>query len=118
MVVDEVERLPEWRSLDRDSQLELLFTALFHDAGKPATTQIDAVTGRTHSPKHAIVGMEIGRGVLRELGCDLGSRERTMGLIRYHGRPPFLLEKTEPAREVISLSWQVNHLFALSFRAG
>ena len=31
MVVAEVERLPEWPSLDRDVQLKLLFTALFHD---------------------------------------------------------------------------------------
>ena len=58
MVVAEVERLPEWPSLDRDAQLKLLFTALFHDAGKPDTTAIDPVTGRTHSPKHALAGME------------------------------------------------------------
>ena len=38
MVVAELERLTEWPSLDRDEQLKLLFTALFHDAGKPDTT--------------------------------------------------------------------------------
>ena len=115
MVVTEVERLPEWPSFDRDSQLKLLFTALFHDAGKPATTRVDPETGRTHSPKHALVGMKIGRGVLRELGCDLGVREEIAALIRYHGRPPFLLEKPDPAQEVISFSWLVNHLLLYLF---
>jgi predicted kinase len=122
MVVAEVERLPEWPTLDRDAQLKLLFTALFHDAGKPATTVIDPVTGRTHSPKHALAGMEIGRQVLRALGCDLPVREEIAALVRFHGRPPYLLEKPDPAHEVISLSWLVNHrllyLFALADTRG
>jgi len=122
MVISEVERLPEWPSLDRDAQLKLLFTALFHDAGKPATTQVDPATGRIRSPKHALVGMEIGRSVLRDLGCDLRLREDIAGLVRYHGRPPYLLQKSDPAHEVISLSWLVNHrllyLFALADTRG
>src|SRR5439155_12822126 len=44
MVVAEVQRLLEWPSLDRDAQLKLLFTALFHDAGKPGTTATDPAT--------------------------------------------------------------------------
>ncbi len=122
MVVAEVERLPEWASLQRDAQLKLLFTALFHDAGKPRTTAVDPATNRTRSPKHALVGVEIGRAVLRDLDCDLGIREEIAALIRYHGRPPFLLEKSDPAHEVISLSWLVNHrllyLFALADTRG
>jgi predicted kinase len=122
MVVAEVERLPEWLSLDREAQLKLLFTALFHDAGKPCTTGIDPVTGRTRSPKHALAGMELGRTVLRDLGCDLVFREEIASLIRYHGRPPYLLEKSDPAHEIISLSWLVNHrllyLFALADTRG
>jgi predicted kinase len=122
LVVAEVERLPEWPTLDREAKLKLLFTALFHDAGKPATTQLDPATGRTHSPKHALAGMEIGRNALRDLGCDLRLREEIANLVRYHGRPPYLLEKPDPAREVIALSWFVNHrllyLFALADTRG
>jgi putative nucleotidyltransferase with HDIG domain len=122
MVVGELERLGEWPSLDRETQLKLLFTALFHDAGKPATTQVDPATGRTHSPKHALVGVEIARRVLRDLGCELSKREAIAGLVRYHGRPPYLLEKEEPAHEVIFLSWLVRHrllyLFALADTRG
>jgi predicted kinase len=122
MVIAELERLPEWPSLDRDSQLKLLFTALFHDSGKPATTHVEASSGRTRSPKHALAGVAIGRNVLRDLGCGLSVREEIVGLVRYHGRPPFLLEKAEPAIEVIRLSWLVNHrllyLFALADTRG
>lgn len=122
MVCAELERLVDWPSLGRAAQLKLLFTALFHDAGKPATTMLDPDTGRTRSPKHALVGTEIARRVLRELECDLVTREEVVALVRFHGRPPFLLEKEKPEHEVISLSWQVNnrllYLFALADTRG
>jgi putative nucleotidyltransferase with HDIG domain len=122
MVMAEVERLAEWPSLDRDAQLKLLFAALLHDAGKPAATAIDPATGRTHAPKHALIGMEIGRHVLRDIGCELRAREEIVGLVRYHGRPAHLLEKPDPADEVVWLSWLVNHrllfLFALADTRG
>jgi putative nucleotidyltransferase with HDIG domain len=122
MVCAELERHADWPSLDRAAQLKLLFTALFHDAGKPTTTVLDPETGRTRSPKHALVGTEIARRVLRELECDLVTREEIAALVRYHGRPPFLLEKEKPEHEVISLSWQVNnrllYLFALADTRG
>jgi predicted kinase len=122
MVVAEIERLSEWPSLDRKSQLALLFTALFHDSGKPSTTHVDPDTGRTRSPKHAMASMKIGRGALRDLGCGLGLREEIAGLVRYHGRPPYLLEKSDPAHELIKLSWLVSHrllyLFALADTRG
>jgi putative nucleotidyltransferase with HDIG domain len=109
MVCAELEKLSDWPSLDRAAQLKLLFTGLFHDSGKPATTALDPETGRTRSPKHTLVGAEIARGVLRDLGCDLVTREEIAALGRYHGRPPFLLEKPSPVHEVISLSWLVNN---------
>lgn len=109
LVVAALEALSEWSSLDRDRQLTLLFAALLHDAGKPSTTRIDPVTGRTHAPKHAPLGMEIARQVLRDLGCGLLVREEIANLVRYHGRPAHILEKPDPAHEVIELSWLVNH---------
>ena len=122
MVCAELERLADWPSLDRAAQLKLLFTALFHDTGKPATTVLDPDTGRTRSPKHALTGTEIARRVLRELECDLVTREEIAALVRFHGRPPFLLEKEKPEHEVISLSWIVNnrllYLFALADTRG
>lgn len=122
MVAAELERLPDWPTFEREAQLKLLFTALFHDAGKPATTQVDPVTGRTQSPKHALVGVELGRRALREVGCPLHVREDICALVRYRGRPPYLLEKQDPAHEIISLSWHLHHrllyLFALADTRG
>ena len=46
---------------------------------------------------------------LRDLGCDLVVREEIANLVRDHGRPAHLLEKSDPAHELISLSWLVNH---------
>jgi putative nucleotidyltransferase with HDIG domain len=122
LVIHELERLPEWNSLDRSSQLKLLFTALFHDAGKPQTTIVNPETGRVHAPHHSQVGMEMVRHALRELQCDLVIREEIAQLVRCHGRPPFLLEKADPTEEVISLSWLLSHrllyLFALADTRG
>src|SRR5262249_15538051 len=89
MVCAELERLAELPGLDPVAQIRLLLTALFHDSGKPATTAIDPDTGRTRSPKHALVGAEIARRVLRDLECDLQTREQIVALVRYHGRPPY-----------------------------
>ena len=122
MVVDQLGRLPEWPTLDARSRRLLLFTALFHDSGKPATTMVDPETGRTRSPKHALVGMEIARNTLRSLGCDLVFREEVVQLVRYHGRPPYILEKADPAKDVITTSWHVVnrllYLFALADTRG
>ncbi len=122
MVCAELERLADWPSLGRSAQLKLLFTALFHDSGKPAATVLDPGTGRTRSPKHALVGAEFARRMLRELECDLITREEIVALVRFHGRPPFLLEKPNPEHEVIWLSWLVNnrllYLFALADTRG
>jgi len=122
MVYSELVRLADWPSLERAAQLKLLFTALFHDSGKPATTVLEPETGRTRSPKHASVGAEIARRVLRDLECELVTREEIVALVRFHGRPPFLLEKPSPEDEVIWLSWFVNnkllYLFALADTRG
>ena len=86
------------------------------------TSQVDPVTGRITSPKHAIKGEHLARSVLRDLGCDFTTREEIARLVRFHGRPAFLLEKPEPTHEVISLSWLVSnrllYLFALADTRG
>lgn len=122
MVLRQLAELDEWPSLTRHEQCVLTFTALFHDVAKPLTTAIDPVTGRVSSPKHAVKGEHVARAVLRELECDLSTREEIARLVRYHGRPAFLLERDEPTHEVVRLSWLVNnrllYLFALADTRG
>ena len=111
-----------WEELAPHERSVLTFTALFHDSGKPLTSVVDPATGRTTSPKHAVKGEHLCRSVLRDLGCDLATREEITRLVRFHGRPPFLLEKPDPAHEVVSLSWLVSnkllYLFALADTRG
>jgi len=122
MVLSEVEKLDEWDDLSPRERTILRFTALLHDAAKPLTTQVDPATGRTTSPKHAVKGEHLARGVLRELGCGLALREEIARMVRYHGRPAFLLERSEPAHEVVRMSWYVSnkllHLFAVADTRG
>jgi predicted kinase len=118
MVLTELTRLHEWPDLSGHQKTVLIFTALFHDAAKPLTSQIDPSSGHTISPNHAVKGEHLARGVLRDLGCDLETREEISRLVRYHGRPAFLLERSEPTHEVVRLSWLVEnrllYLFALA----
>ncbi len=122
MVCAQLRRLEEWPGLMPHERRVLLFTALFHDSGKPMTSQVDPITGRITSPRHAIKGEHLARSVLRDLGCDFATREKVARLVRFHGRPAFLLEKSEPNHELISLSWLVSnkllYLFALADTRG
>src|SRR5579872_4488295 len=118
MVCRQLPQLEEWASLTPHEQIVLVFTALFHDAAKPLTSQFDPESGRITSPKHAVRGEHLVRGVLRDLNCDLATREEIARLVRFHGRPAFLLERSDPSHEVVRLSWLVSnrllYLFALA----
>ena len=122
MVCQQLTQLDEWPSLTSHEQIVLIFTALFHDVAKPLTSQVDPDTGRITSPKHAVKGEHVTRGVLRDLACDLATREEIARLVRYHGRPAFLLEQPEPTHEVIRMSWLVSnrllYLFAVADTRG
>ena len=122
MVLRQLVELDDWPSLVAHEQTVLTFTALFHDVAKPLTTEVDSETGRVRSPKHAVKGEHVARAVLRDLDCNLTTREEIARLVRYHGRPAFLLERDEPTHEVVRLSWLVNnrllYLFALADTRG
>jgi len=122
MVCSQLPLLEQWSTLTPAQRSILLFTALFHDAAKPITTQIDSITGRTTSPKHAVKGEHLARGVCRDLGCSLSVREEIARMVRYLGRPAFLLERDEPSHEVVRLSWLVSnkllYLFAMADTRG
>lgn len=122
MVCNELFKLNEWPNLSRLAQIKLLLTAIFHDAGKPATTHLDPVTQRIRSPKHAQLGARIARRVLMAMNCDTKTREEICGLILFHGRPPYLETQASPEREIIKISWYANHrmlyLFALADTRG
>ena len=122
MVCHQLPQLDEWSSLEPQEQLVLMFTAIFHDAGKPLTSQFDPATGHITSPKHAIKGEHLARAVLRDLNCPLFIREEIARMVRFHGRPVFVLERSDPNWEVVTHSWWVSNrllfLFALADTRG
>lgn len=122
MVLHELEKLDEWPSISTEQKLILICVGLFHDVAKPLTSEVDSETGRITTPGHAVKGEHVARAILRDLSCDLATREQIAQLVRYHGRPAFLLERAEPLHEVVKLSWLVNnrllHLFALADTRG
>jgi putative nucleotidyltransferase with HDIG domain len=122
MVLRQLLELDEWSSLSEHQKTVLTFTALFHDVAKPITSEVNMETGRVTSPKHAVKGEHMARSLLRGLNCDLATREEISRLVRYHGRPAFLLERDEPIHEVVRLSWLVNnrllYLFAIADTRG
>ena len=117
MVCAQLPQLDDWATLTLHERTVLTFTALLHDSGKPLASQVDPGTGRIASPKHAVKGEHLARSVLRDLGCELTTREEIARLVRFHSRPAFLLDKPNPNHEVVSLSWWVKnrllYLFAL-----
>jgi predicted kinase len=122
MVCAQLPQLAEWPVLKPHEQTVLIFTALFHDSAKPLTSQVDPSIGRVTSPRHAIKGEHLARSVLRDVGCGLAVREEIARMVRFHGRPAFLLERSNPSNEVVSLSWSVSnkllYLFALADTRG
>jgi len=122
MVCDQLPGVEGWGESSDDDRLLLLFTALLHDSAKPITSMIDPESGHIRSPSHAVKGEHLARSLLRDLGCDLRTREGICSLVRYHGRPAFLLEREHPEREIIRLSWLTNnrllHLFAIADTRG
>lgn len=121
-VLHELSCLTEWPQLTAQEKLLLKFTAIFHDSAKPITTEVDSITGAITSHHHAAKGEVLTRNVLRTLDCDLATREAICKLVRYHGRPVFLLSRDEPIHEIIRLSWLLNnkllYLFALADARG
>ena len=122
MVCEQLTQLDDWDSLSADDQRTLLLTALFHDAAKPISTVVDEETGHVRSPNHAVKGEHLVRGILREMDFPLAERERICALVRYHGRPAFVLEREDEAKEVVRLSWlsenRLLYLFALADTRG
>jgi predicted kinase len=122
MVCDQLSGVEGWGETSDDDRLSLLLTALLHDSAKPITSMLDPETGHIRSPNHAVKGEHVARSILRELGCDLKQRERICSMVRYHGRPAFLLERQNPERELIRLSWLSNnrllYLFSIADTRG
>lgn len=114
MVVEALLALPEWQALSQTNRYVLFLSALLHDIAKPLCTSIQ--DGRIVSPRHAKVGEKMVREWLWDANFDL--RETICSLVRLHGLPLWVLEKSNPHAAVIASSLRVpNHWVALLAKA-
>lgn len=105
MVADALVSLPEWRALPRQDQTILFWAAVFHDIGKPATTE-EQPDGRISARGHARVSTLMAREILWEIGAPYDWREAVCGLIAEHLLPFWLIERPDPRRMAIMASWR------------
>jgi len=81
-VVDAAAVIAARDGLEDEERAVLLFAALCHDLGKPATTTHDP-DGRIRSPGHAEAGIAQAQALLR-IGCPGGLVARVVPLVREH----------------------------------
>ena len=102
MVVDEAARL---RRGDADD-LALMFGALCHDLGKPATTVVRE--GRVRSPSHSKAGIAPTRALLERMRAPHELVERTCALVEHHLAPALYDKDGAKARAYRRLSRQLG----------
>ncbi|MCR4313672.1 MAG: HD domain-containing protein [Candidatus Uhrbacteria bacterium] len=82
MVVDEAARVARRHELEGARHRYLMFAALCHDLGKPATTKFE--DGRWRSKAHESAGEEPTRSLLLRLGVKKDEIETIVGLVKEH----------------------------------
>ncbi len=92
MVID---RAAELRSGDAERDLVMMFAALCHDLGKPATTVFDR--GRHRSPAHDDAGVPITEAMLERMRASGALREQVCALVAHHLAPALFTRDGEEA---------------------
>jgi tRNA nucleotidyltransferase (CCA-adding enzyme) len=82
-VIDAAAAIAARDALDNEARAVLLFAALCHDLGKPATTTYDP-DGRIRSPGHDQAGVEPAGALLRRIGCPSSIAAQVIPLVREH----------------------------------
>ncbi len=102
MVVDEAARLRQ----DDADDAALMFGALCHDLGKPATTVVSG--GRVRSPSHSKAGIAPTRSLLARMRAPNELVERTCALVEHHLAPALFDKDGAKARAYRRLSRQLG----------
>jgi len=102
MVMKELCKDPYWEDYTWKEKEILMNAAMFHDVAKPIVTV--EKDGRIRSPKHSIIGEILTRELLLKEEYRLKKRESICSLVRYHCKPPNILEHTHPERQVLKLA--------------
>lgn len=108
MVLNALTSLNEFQILDEPQQELLWAAALLHDVEKRSTT-VTAEDGRITSRGHAKKGEYTARQILyREVPTPFLIREQIAALVRYHGLPLWVMERSNPAKALLEASLRVD----------
>lgn len=108
MVLHELTQFPEFQVLTSQEQEIVWAAALMHDIEKRSTTLVEA-DGSITSKGHAKKGEFSVRTILY---CHIETpfliREQIAKLVRYHGLPLWIFEKSNPSKVLHQTSLEVN----------
>lgn len=108
MVVEALQRLPEYQQLEEQQQEVLFAAALLHDVEKRSTTVIEEngrITSRNHAKKGAFTTQCI---LYQAVETPFSIRQQVVKLVRYHGLPLWFLEKPDSRYAVLKAAEEVD----------
>lgn len=118
MVLKALQSVSEFQSLSSQQQELIWAAALLHDVEKRSTTVMEE-DGRITSRGHARKGEFTVRQVLyQQVPSPFKIREEIAALVRYHGLPLWIMEKSDPVKALLEASLRVDmKLLALLAKA-
>lgn len=93
--------IKKYNNLDKISYIMIL-SALFHDIGKGACTFFNEQKGTWSSPKHAEIGAEITKKLLKDEDEDIV--EIICWYVKNHMKPLEIYDSDKPTRNLLKLS--------------
>lgn len=116
MVLNELQYVDDYMSFSEQDREIIWASALMHDIEKRSTS-VDEGNGVITSAGHARKGEYTTRMVLyKDVGAPFHIREQIAALVRYHGLPIWLMEKSCPEKKVLEAALRLNtqHLAVLA----
>ena len=107
-VCDALAGLSEFRTMEQTARDALALGALLHDIGKVTTTRLEC--GAWVSPRHGPAGAKLARRLLWQTFGLCGTpeaqrlREAVCLLVRYHTRPPHLIDADDSTVPLLRLA--------------
>ena len=108
MVLSCLEQMTAFQALDEQLQEILWAAALLHDVEKRSTSVVEP-DGRISSPGHARKGEYTVREILfRDIPTPFFIREQIAGLVRYHGLPVWLMERSDAQKKLFEAAERID----------
>lgn len=113
-MIDFIDKNQDYQFFNDPQYREILvYSALFHDIGKPLTTFLGE-DNYYHCPEHAVEGAKLTETLLNNISLDNNIKPAIISLVRNHMRPIHVMKSDNPKKELLKL---VNSLNGIDFRA-